>query len=101
MVLSALDQDEIYKVAVDAIRFAMGFRHVAVFLIDYQYSDLVLKAQSGEFIGMIPAHFRKNLNTGLLGKCARTGEVQIVAVSKENLDETLSRPGCAGSLCSS
>ena len=89
VVLSALDQDEIYKVAVDAIRFAMGFRHVAVFLIDYQYSDLVLKAQSGEFIGVIPAHFRKNLNTGLLGKCARAGEVQIVAVSKENLDETL------------
>jgi hypothetical protein len=67
----------------------MGFRHVAVFLIDYQYSDLVLKAQSGEFIGVIPAHFRKNLNAGLLGRCARTGEVQIVAVSKENLDETL------------
>ena len=51
VVLSALDQEEIYKVAVDAIRFSMGLNHVALFLIDYQFSDLPLKAQTGDFLG--------------------------------------------------
>src|SRR5262245_31915314 len=62
VVLSALDQDEIYKVAVDAIRFSMGLKHVALFLIDYQFSDLALKAQTGDFLGVIPNHIRKGLN---------------------------------------
>ena len=89
VVLSALELDEIYKVAVDAIRFAMGLRHVAIFQIDYQFSDLFLKAQSGEFIGMIPNHFRRGLNAGILGKSASSAQVQVVEVSRENLNETL------------
>ena len=89
VVLSALDQDEIYKVAVDAIRFSMGLNHVALFLIDYQFSDLVLKAQTGNFLGVIPNHIRKGLNVGFLGKAARTAQIQTVVVSRDNLNETL------------
>jgi len=89
VVLSALDQDEIYKVAVDAIRFSMGLNHVALFLIDYQFSDLVLKAQTGDFLGVIPNHIRKSLNSGFLGKTARTAQIQTVVVSRDNLNETL------------
>ncbi len=89
VVLSALDQDEIYKVAVDAIHFAMGLRHVAIFQIDYQFNDLVLKAQTGDFAGVIPNHLRRNLDGAFLGKAARTGDIQIVEVSSDNLNETL------------
>ena len=89
VVLSALDQDEIYKVAVDAIRFSMGLKHVALFLIDYQFSDLALKAQTGDFLGVIPNHVRKGLNVGYLGKAARTAQIQTVVVSRDNLNETL------------
>ena len=89
VVLSALDQEEIYKVAVDAIRFSMGLNHVALFLIDYQFSDLVLKAQTGDFLGVIPNHIRKGLNAGFLGKAARTAQIQTVVVSRDNLNETL------------
>jgi signal transduction histidine kinase len=89
VVLSSLDQDEIYKVAVDAIRFSMGLSHVALFLIDYQFSDLVLKAQTGDFIGVIPNHIRKSLTAGVLGRTARTAKTQTVVVSAENLNETL------------
>ena len=89
VVLSALDQDEIYKVAVDAIRFSMDLKHVALFLIDYQFSDLVLKAQNGDFLGVIPNHIRKGLNAGYLGKAARTAQIQTVVVSRDNLNETL------------
>jgi signal transduction histidine kinase/putative methionine-R-sulfoxide reductase with GAF domain len=89
VVLSALDQEEIYKVAVDAIHFALGLRHVALFQMDYQYNDVVLRAQTGEFVGAIPNHLRKNLNDGILGKSARTGEIQVVTVSQDNLSETL------------
>ncbi|MCI0422084.1 MAG: ATP-binding protein [Acidobacteria bacterium] len=89
VVLSALDQGEIYKVAVDAIRFSMGLNHVALFLIDYQFSDLVLKAQTGDFLGIIPNHIRKSLNVGFLGKTARTAQIQTVVVSRDNLNETL------------
>ncbi len=89
VVLSALDQDEIYKVAVDAIRFSMGLSHVALFAIDYQFSDLVLKAQTGDFIGIIPNHIRKSLSVGFLGKAARTAKLHTVVVSRENLSETL------------
>src|SRR5262245_33491197 len=89
VVLSALDQEEIYKVAVDAIRFSMGLNHVALFLIDYQFSDLVLKAQTGNFLGVIPNHIRKGLNVGYLGKAARTAQIQTVVVSRDNLNETL------------
>src|SRR5919201_995899 len=64
VVLSALDQEAIYKVAVDAIHFAMGLRHVALFQIDYQFSDLVLKAQTGQFPGGIPNVLRKSLGQG-------------------------------------
>jgi signal transduction histidine kinase len=78
-----------YKVAVDAIRFSMGLNHVALFLIDYQFSDLVLKAQTGDFLGVIPNHIRKGLNTGFLGKAARTAQIQTVVVSRDNLNETL------------
>src|SRR5437867_3276861 len=89
VVLSALDHEEIYKVAVDAIHFALGLRHVALFQMDYQYNDVVLQAQTGEFVGVIPNRLRKNLNDGILGKAARTGEIQVVTVSQENLSETL------------
>jgi len=89
VVLSALDQEEIPKVAVDAIHFALGLKHVALFQIDYQFNDVVLKAQAGEFVGVIPNYLRKNLNDGVLGRSARTGERQIVIVSRENLNETL------------
>src|SRR5262245_23850634 len=91
VVLSALDQDEIYKVAVDAIRFSMGLNHVALFLIDYQFSDLALKAQTGDFLDVIPNHIRKSLNSGLLGRAARTAQIQTVVVSRDNLNETLVR----------
>src|SRR5215470_8747799 len=66
VVLSALDQEEIYKVAVDAIHFALGLRHVALFQMDYQFNDVVLKAQTGEFVGVIPNRLRKSLNDGVL-----------------------------------
>jgi len=89
VVLSALDQDAIYKVAVDAIRFSMGLNHVALFLIDYQFSDLVLKAQTGDFLGIIPNHIRKSLNSGFLGRAAQSAQVQTVVVSRDNLNETL------------
>jgi signal transduction histidine kinase/putative methionine-R-sulfoxide reductase with GAF domain len=89
VVLSALDREEIDKVAVDAIHFALGFRHVALFQMDYQYNDVVLKAQTGEFVGVIPSRLRKSLNDGVLGAAARTGEIQVVSVSRENLSETL------------
>jgi K+-sensing histidine kinase KdpD len=89
VVLSALDQDEIPKVAVDAIHFALGVRHVALFQLDYQYNDVVLRAQTGEFVGVIPNQLRKSLNDGVLGTSARTGEVQVVSVSQENLSQTL------------
>jgi len=89
VVLSALDQEEIYKIAVDAIHFALGLKHVALFQIDYQFNDVVLKAHTGEFVDVIPNHLRKNLNHGVLGKAARTGEIQVVIVARENLSETL------------
>jgi two-component system sensor histidine kinase ChiS len=89
VVLSALDHEEIYKVAVDAIHFALGLRHVALFQMDYQYNDVVLQAQTGEFVGVIPNRLRKNLNDGILGRAARTGEIQVVTVSQENLSDTL------------
>ncbi|PYV41779.1 MAG: hypothetical protein DMG06_16110 [Acidobacteria bacterium] len=40
-------------------------------------------------MGVIPNYLRKNLNDGVLGRSARTGERQIVIVSRENLNETL------------
>jgi K+-sensing histidine kinase KdpD len=89
VVLSALDQGAIYKVAVDAIHFAMGVKHVALFQIDYQFYELVLRAQTGEYIGVIPNTLRKNLNKGILGYVVRTGEVREVIVSRDNLNETL------------
>src|SRR5262249_51428284 len=89
VVLSALDREEIDKVAVDAIHFALGLRHVALFQMDYQYNDVVLKAQTGEFVGVIPNRLRKSLNDGVLGTAARTGGIQVVSVSRENLSETL------------
>lgn len=89
VVLSALDQDEIYKVAVDAIRFSMGLSHVALFSIDYQFSDLVLKAQTGDLMSVIPSHIRKSLGAGFLGKAARTARLETVIVSRDNLSETL------------
>jgi len=89
VVLSALDQDEIYKVAVDAIRFSMGLKHVALFSIDYQFSDLVLKAQTGDLMSIIPNQLRKNMSAGFLGKAARTACLQTVVVSRDNLSETL------------
>ena len=89
VVLSALNREEIDKVAVDAIHFALGLRHAALFQMDYQYNDVVLQAQTGEFVGVIPNRLRKSLNDGVLGTAARTGEIQVVSVSRENLSETL------------
>lgn len=89
VVLSALDQEEVYKVAVDAIHFALGLKHVCLFQIDYQFNDLVLKAQTGEFSGTIPNSLRRSISSGILGKSASTGEVQSVLVSQDNLNETL------------
>jgi signal transduction histidine kinase len=67
----------------------MGLSHVAVFWIDYQFSDLVLKAQTGELMGIIPNLLRKSMNAGFLGQAARTGRIQSVVVSSGNLNETL------------
>jgi signal transduction histidine kinase/putative methionine-R-sulfoxide reductase with GAF domain len=89
VMLSSLDEKDIYKVAVEALHFSMGLRHVALFQIDYQFNDLVLKAQTGDYVGIIPANSRISLNKGLLGKTARDVQSQVLTVSKKRINEAL------------
>jgi signal transduction histidine kinase len=92
--LSSLDEKEIYKVAVEALHFSMGLRHVALFQIDYQFNDLVLKAQTGDYVGIIPAAARHSLHTGLLGKAVQTGQSQVLVVSpKKKADALVAKSG--------
>jgi signal transduction histidine kinase len=89
VMLSSLDEKDIYKVAVEALHFSMDLRHVALFQIDYQFNELVLKAQTGEYVGSIPANYRHGLAQGAMGKVAQTGQSQVLVVSKKLLQDAL------------
>lgn len=89
VMLSSLDEKDIYKVAVEALHFSMELRHVALFQIDYQFNELVLKAQTGEYVGFIPANYRHGLAQGIMGKVAQAGQSQVLMVSKKRLQEAL------------
>jgi signal transduction histidine kinase len=89
VMLSALDEKDIYKVAVEALQFSMELRHVALFQIDYQFNELVLKAQTGEYVGSIPTNYRHGLTLGVMGKVTQTGQSQVLVVSKKRIAEAL------------
>jgi signal transduction histidine kinase len=89
VMLSSLDEKDIYKVAVEALHFSMELRHVALFQIDYQFNDLVLKAQAGDYVGIIPSNYRRGLTQGLMGQVAQDSQSQILIVTKNKKDEAL------------
>ncbi len=82
VVLSHLDADNIFRIAADGLRFALGYLHVALFKVDELNQEIFLLAQSGEVEEPIPPEFRVDINQWPLGAVVKTAQPKVHLVDE-------------------
>ncbi|MBN1218555.1 MAG: GAF domain-containing protein [Anaerolineae bacterium] len=74
-----LDVDDLFDALARAIFERLHYDRVAILEVDLPRSFLVLKAIYGEnSAGLKPGLYRQDINAGLIGKVARTGQTLVV-----------------------
>jgi len=66
-IAAVLDLDSVLERAVRLVREGFGYHHVALFLVDAERGDLVMKARSGDFAILFPRNHRIRLGQGMVG----------------------------------
>ena len=74
---SVLDVKLLLETAAIQIHERFGYQHVAIFTIDKQNQDLVLKAHHGGLVGGLENNYRQKVGEGMIGKAAQTGQRQL------------------------
>jgi PAS domain S-box-containing protein len=73
-IAAVLDLDNVLDSAVRLIHDHFGFHHVAIFLLEDQQGELVMKAQAGAFAHLLPTDHRLELEQGMVGWVGRHGQ---------------------------
>lgn len=76
--LGEFNVDAIYQVAAKALREHLKIYDTALFALDKEKGELVLKAHAGVYRGILPADYRQPISVGILGWVARTGQSVLV-----------------------
>ncbi|MDD5543236.1 MAG: GAF domain-containing sensor histidine kinase [Acidobacteriia bacterium] len=89
VLLSTLDYDHLFRIAVESLRFALGYLHVALFEVDSQTQKIFLRAQSGDALAPLSESFLADEAHPLLGAVLRTLKPRVSIVDEDNRPSAL------------
>jgi PAS domain S-box-containing protein len=69
-----LEVDRLLATAAVQIHERFGYHHVAIYILDPESSDLVLKASQGGFLDQLEKNYRQKIGTGMVGWSAQNGK---------------------------
>ncbi|HOX38967.1 MAG TPA: GAF domain-containing protein [Candidatus Brocadiia bacterium] len=73
--LNASDAESLMRIVAHMIQRRWSFFDVCFFMVDHAAGDCALVEQVGAHPGKLPAGYRQNINTGLVGLSARSGRI--------------------------
>ena len=73
-IASTLELAEVLDRAVHLVLESFGYHHVALFIIDHEHHELVMKAIAGDFVNLFPPNHRVQLSSGMVGWVGEHGE---------------------------
>jgi PAS domain S-box-containing protein len=73
-IAATLELDTILDKSTQLVRESFGYRHVALWMLDLERDEAVLRAGAGDFADMIPQGHRQKLSQSAIGWVARHGE---------------------------
>lgn len=73
-IAAELDLDQVLDRAARLIQESFGYHHVALFALDREREELVMRAKAGNFADLFPPDHRIQLDQGMVGWAARHGE---------------------------
>jgi PAS domain S-box-containing protein len=77
-IAATLELDPILDKSIQLVRESFGYQHVALFMLDPEREEAVLKAGAGDYADAIPPDHRETLNQGTIGWVARQGRMVLV-----------------------
>lgn len=76
-VADTLNVEELLEQVVKSLQEDFGYQDVAVLLLDSAGEMLELQAVAGTFYNQSVGEYRQSVSQGIIGRCARTGEVAL------------------------
>ncbi len=76
--LTALNEQAVYDVAAEALKEHLGIFDVALFSVNQEKSELILRAHSGAYQHLLEKEYRQPVTLGLVGESSRTGQPVLV-----------------------
>jgi PAS domain S-box-containing protein len=73
MFAAILDLEAVLDRAARLVQESFGYHHVALFTVDHEQGELVMKARAGDFAHLFPSEHRLKLGQGMVGWTARRG----------------------------
>jgi PAS domain S-box-containing protein len=73
-IAAVLDLDSLLNRAAHLIQHSFDYHHVALFSLDNEHNELIMKAKSGSFAHLYPVNHRLKLDQGIVGWVGTRGE---------------------------
>jgi PAS domain S-box-containing protein len=71
---AVLDLDSVLYRAAHLVQESFGYHHVALFAVDHDQGELVMRARAGDFADIYPAEHRLKLGQGMVGWVGQSGK---------------------------
>jgi PAS domain S-box-containing protein len=72
-IAAILGLDQVLERAAQLVHDNFGYHHVALFIVDRESRELVMKAMAGEFVKLFPSNHRIPLGQGMVGWAGEQG----------------------------
>jgi PAS domain S-box-containing protein len=73
-IAAILGLEQVLERAAQLVHDNFGYHHVALFIVDREHRELVMKAITGEFVKLFPPNHRVPLNQGMVGWVGEHGQ---------------------------
>jgi PAS domain S-box-containing protein len=73
-IAAVLELESALETAAYLVQESFGYHHVALFTVDRERGELVMRARAGEFVALFPLDHRIKLGQGLVGWAGEHGE---------------------------
>lgn len=73
-IAAVLELDAVLDRTARLVQESFGYHHVALFAVDQERRDLIMKARAGEFADLFPPEHRLELGQGMVGWVGESGE---------------------------
>jgi len=73
-IAAVLELDSVLERAARLVQENFGYHHVAIFTVDHEQGEVVMRTRAGEFAHLFPPNHRLKLGQGMVGWVGRHGE---------------------------